>query len=51
MKLDCFNKVSQQIVGVAQVPVGSTLCRSVTQLFDQAQVHPKDLDMLQFHQI
>lgn len=41
MKLDRFHKVSQQIVGVPQVPVGSALSCSVPEFFDQAQVHPK----------
>lgn len=34
MKLDRFDKVAQEIVGVAQVPVGSALRRSVPELFD-----------------
>lgn len=51
MKLDRFDKVAQQIVGVAQVPVGSALRRSVPELFDQAQVHPEDITIVQFHQI
>lgn len=40
VKLDCFDKVSQQIVGVAQVPVGSPLSSSVSEFFDQTQIHP-----------
>lgn len=50
MELDRFDKVAQQIVGVAQVTVGSALCRSVSQLFDQAQVHPKHMNIVQLQQ-
>lgn len=42
VELDSFDKVPQQIVGVAQVPVGPPLSSSVPDLFDQTQVHPKD---------
>lgn len=41
MKLDCFQKVSQEIVGVSQVPVGSALSSTVPKFFDQTQVHPR----------
>lgn len=34
MKCDSFNKVTQQVMGVAQVPIGSPLSNSVTKLFD-----------------
>lgn len=50
MKLDCFDKVAQKIVGVAQVPVRSALRCSVPELFDQTQVHPKNMNIVQFIQ-
>lgn len=40
MKLDCFQKVSQEIVGVSQVPIGSALSSTIPKFFDQTQVHP-----------
>lgn len=42
MKLDRFQKVSQEIVGVSQVPIGSPLSGAIPEFFDQTQVHPID---------
>lgn len=40
VKLDCFQKVSQEIVGVSQVPIRSALGSTIPKFFDQTQVHP-----------
>ena len=40
MELDGLDKVPQQVMRVAKVTVGPPLGGAVTQLFDQAQVHP-----------
>lgn len=40
VELYSLHKVTQQVVGVAQVPVGPPLSSSVAKLFDQTQVHP-----------
>lgn len=48
MKLDRFNEVSQQIVGVSQVPIGPPLSSTVPKFFDQTQVHPADTSTHQF---
>lgn len=47
MKLDCFQKVSQEIVGVSQVPIGSPLSGAIPKFFDQTQVHPTDTSKMQ----
>lgn len=47
MKLDCFQKVSQEIVGVSQVPVGSPLSSAIPEFFHQTQVHPTDIRKMQ----
>lgn len=48
MKLDRFDKVSQQVVGVAQVPIGPPLGSTVPKFFDQTQVHPANTSAHQF---
>lgn len=48
VELDSFDKVSQQVVGVAQVPVGPPLSSSVSEFFHQTQVHPTDKSTHQF---
>lgn len=43
MKLYCLYKVAQQIVGVSQVSIGSSLGSSVPEFFDQTQVLSRDV--------
>lgn len=47
MKFDCFQKVSQEIVGVSQIPIGSPLSGAIPEFFDQTQVHPTDISKMQ----
>lgn len=48
VELDGLDKITQQVMSVAKVTKGSSLCGSVSQLLHQRQIHPETDDPLHF---